>query len=107
VPRISILGLVIFFKDGGSSNHLVLTSILPTSSDCIGIETSGLNSRSVTKQIGLCDMPCGSDFRKWAAQVARQAGEEPDVHEAQRLLSIAEYWVRLADSEEANQPTQE
>jgi hypothetical protein len=27
---------------------------------------------------------------------------EPDAAEAQRLLSIAEYWVRLADSEGAN-----
>jgi len=43
-------------------------------------------------------------FRKWAAQVARQAGEEPDAAEAQRLLNIAEYWVRLADDEESNQP---
>jgi len=39
------------------------------------------------------------DFRRWAAQVARQAGEEPDANEAQRLLSIAEYWVRLAEME--------
>ncbi len=39
------------------------------------------------------------DFRRWAAQVARQAGEEPDVNEAQRLLSIAEYWVRRAEME--------
>ena len=50
-------------------------------------------------------MSDGNQFRKWAAQVARQAGEEPDVAEAQRLLSIAEYWVRLADSEEANHGT--
>jgi len=28
------------------------------------------------------------NFRKWAAQVARQAGEEPDANEVQRLLSI-------------------
>jgi hypothetical protein len=42
-------------------------------------------------------------FRKWAAQVARQAGEEPDAAEAQRLLSIAEYWVRLADGAESSQ----
>ena len=40
------------------------------------------------------------DFRRWAAQVARQAGEEPDANEAQRLLSIAEYWVRLAERED-------
>lgn len=39
-------------------------------------------------------------FRKWAAQVARQAGEEPDANEARRLLSIAEYWVRLAEVED-------
>ena len=45
-------------------------------------------------------MSDGNDFRKWAAQVARQAGEEPDAAEAQRLLAIAEYWVRLADSED-------
>jgi hypothetical protein len=49
-------------------------------------------------------MSPGLRFRKWAAQVARQAGEEPDDAEAQRLLSIAEYWVRLADREESNQP---
>jgi hypothetical protein len=49
-------------------------------------------------------MSDGKHLRKWAAQVARQAGEEPDAAEAQRLLSIAEYWVRLADSEESNQP---
>ncbi|MDB5610100.1 MAG: hypothetical protein JWP25_7000 [Bradyrhizobium sp.] len=41
-------------------------------------------------------------FRKWAAQVARQAGEEPDEAEAERLLSIAEYWVQLADSEDSD-----
>src|SRR6266852_5290308 len=40
------------------------------------------------------------NFRRWAAQVARQAGEEPDANEAQRLLSIAEYWVRLAEMED-------
>ena len=51
-------------------------------------------------------MTSGLHFRKWATQVARQAGEEPDAAEAQRLLSIAEYWVQLADSEESNQPTQ-
>ena len=45
-----------------------------------------------------------NQFRKWATQVARQAGEEPDAAEAERLLSLAEYWVRLADSEESNQP---
>jgi len=41
------------------------------------------------------------DFRRWAAQVARQAGEEPDANQAQRLLSIAEYWVRLAEVEDS------
>ncbi len=41
-----------------------------------------------------------SHLRKWAAQVARQAGEEPDEAEAHRLLSIAEYYVGLAESEE-------
>ena len=45
-------------------------------------------------------MSQAADFRRWAAQVARQAGEEPDANEAQRLMSIAEYWVRLADIED-------
>jgi hypothetical protein len=48
-------------------------------------------------------MSDANHFRKWAAQVARQAGEEPDAAEAQRLLSIAECWVRLADGEESKQ----
>jgi hypothetical protein len=47
-------------------------------------------------------MSPGSHFRKWAAQVARQAGEEPDDAEASRLLSIAEYWVQLAEHEESS-----
>jgi hypothetical protein len=49
-------------------------------------------------------MSRGVRYRKWAAQVARQAGEEPDAAQAQRLLSIAEHWVRLADSEESGRP---
>jgi len=38
------------------------------------------------------------DIRRWAAQVARQAGEEPDAQEALRLMRISEYWVKLAES---------
>jgi hypothetical protein len=49
-------------------------------------------------------MSPGMRFRKWAAQIARQAGEEPDDAEAQRLLRIAEHWVQLADREETDQP---
>jgi hypothetical protein len=41
-----------------------------------------------------------SDFRKWAARVARQADDERDANEAHRLMSIAEYWTRLADIED-------
>jgi hypothetical protein len=41
-----------------------------------------------------------SDFRKWAARVARQADGERDANEAHRLMSIAEYWTRLADIED-------
>jgi hypothetical protein len=52
------------------------------------------------KRIAMSD---ANHLRKWAAQVARQAGEEPDDAEARRLLSIAEYWVQLADGEESNQ----
>lgn len=40
------------------------------------------------------------DFRGWAARVARQADKEPDTDEAQRLMSIAEYWVKLAEIED-------
>ena len=46
-------------------------------------------------------MPSGSHYRKWATQVARQAGEEPDDAEARRLLSIAEYFAELAEREES------
>src|SRR5882757_3241299 len=49
-----------------------------------------------------CRMSEARNFRRWAAQVARQAGEEPDANEAQRLLSIAEYWVRLAEMEDCS-----
>ena len=73
----------------------------------MGLEASGGDPRKVANhQLSrmVADMSDGMHFRKWAAQVARQAGEEPDAAEAQRLLSIAEYWVRLADNEESNQP---
>ena len=40
------------------------------------------------------------DFRKWAARVAHQADRERDASEAHRLMSIAEYWARLADIED-------
>jgi hypothetical protein len=37
------------------------------------------------------------DFRAWAARLAIKAGNEPDSEEFQRLMSIADYWKRLAD----------
>jgi hypothetical protein len=37
------------------------------------------------------------DFRVWAAPLASSADKEPDPHESQRLMSIVEYWKRLAD----------
>jgi hypothetical protein len=37
------------------------------------------------------------DFRVWADRLASKAGKEPDPQESQRLMSIAEYWKRLAD----------
>ena len=43
----------------------------------------------------------GSQFRKWAMQIARQAGEELDNAVASRLLSIAENYNELAEREEA------
>jgi hypothetical protein len=46
-------------------------------------------------------MPPGSHFRKWATQVARQAGEELDDAVASRLLDIAEQYTELAEREEA------
>jgi hypothetical protein len=42
----------------------------------------------------------GPDFRKWAARLADQAGKERDPNEVRRLMSIAEYWKRLADIDE-------
>jgi hypothetical protein len=47
-------------------------------------------------------MSPGSRFRKWAAEVARQAGEELDEVVANRLLGVAEHWVKLAEREETN-----
>ena len=46
-----------------------------------------------------------SDFRGWAARIARQAGQERDVKEAQRLMSIAEYWVKLAEMKDWRRDT--
>jgi hypothetical protein len=46
------------------------------------------------------------DFRKWAARVARQADRERDATEAHRLMSIAEYWARLADIEDWQRDSQ-
>jgi hypothetical protein len=45
----------------------------------------------------MSDVP---DFREWAARVVCQAGKEPDAIEAQRLMSIAAYWTRLAEIED-------
>ena len=47
-----------------------------------------------------------ADFRKWAARIARQAGREPDPKEAQRLKSIAEYWIKLAEIEDWHHDSQ-
>lgn len=38
-----------------------------------------------------------ADFRSWAARVASQAAKERNESEVLRLMSIAEYWKRLAD----------
>ncbi|MGA2412173.1 MAG: hypothetical protein ABSG46_17545 [Candidatus Binataceae bacterium] len=37
------------------------------------------------------------DFRVWAARLVSKADKEPDAHESRRLMSIVEYWKRLAD----------
>jgi hypothetical protein len=41
-----------------------------------------------------------SELRKWAAEAAQQASTEKDASEARRLQSFAQYWTRLADTEE-------
>jgi len=53
------------------------------------------------------DMSEAPDFRRWAAQLARQAGEEPDAKEPRRLMSIAEYWVKLAEDWQRESPVGE
>ena len=45
-------------------------------------------------------MPQARDFRNWAARLAREAAKQPDASEAQRLMSIAKYWEKLAAVEE-------
>jgi hypothetical protein len=37
------------------------------------------------------------DFRVWAARLASKADKETDPCESQRLMSIVEYWKRIAD----------
>jgi hypothetical protein len=46
------------------------------------------------------DMSNQSELRKWAAEAAQQAKTEKDANEARRLQSFAQYWTRLADTEE-------
>jgi hypothetical protein len=46
------------------------------------------------------DMSNQSELRKWAAEAAQQARTEKDANEARRLQSFAQYWTRLADTEE-------
>ena len=41
-----------------------------------------------------------SKLRRWAAQAARQAKLERNAEEAERLMSFARYWTRLADAED-------
>jgi hypothetical protein len=41
-----------------------------------------------------------SNLRRWAAEAAGQAKTEKDADEARRLLSLAQYWTRLADAED-------
>jgi len=45
------------------------------------------------------------DFRGWAARIARQAGQERDAKEAQRLMNIAQYWVKLAEMKDWRRDT--
>ena len=40
------------------------------------------------------------DFRAWADRLANKAGKEPDPDQFQRLMSIVEYWKRLADMDD-------
>jgi hypothetical protein len=51
------------------------------------------------------DMSEAPDFRGWAARIARQAGQERDAKEAQRLMGIAEYWVKLAEMKDWRRDT--
>jgi hypothetical protein len=105
VQKISIAGSRISSKGSGSTVHSTLDFINVGPSRCYGnfLRRPTLFCELANRSNG-GDMPYGKHFRKWAAQLARQAGEEPDAAEAQRLLNIAEYWVRLADDEESNQP---
>jgi len=72
---------------GGAASHFLNLQDIPETQ----LEGWNLEGRRMSE---------ARDFRRWAAQVARQAGEEPDANEAQRLLSIAEYWARLAEMED-------
>jgi hypothetical protein len=57
----------------------------------------GTNQRGGMRE---ADMSNQSELRKWAAEAAQQARTEKDANEARRLQSFAQYWTRLADTEE-------
>ena len=46
-----------------------------------------------------------SHFRGWAARITRQAGQARDAKEAQRLMNIAQYWVKLAEMKDWRRDT--
>jgi hypothetical protein len=45
-------------------------------------------------------MSGSTDYRNWAARVARQAARQGDSSEMMRLMSIVKYWEWLADIED-------
>ena len=56
------------------------------------------NVRSGSKPEKLNESKCFPLFTQ--QRTSPRSGEEPDVKEAQRLMSIAEYWAKLADIED-------
>jgi hypothetical protein len=56
-----------------------------------------INQRDGIYEAGMSDQ---SELRKWAAEAAQQAMTEKDANEARRLQSFAQYWTRLANTEE-------
>jgi len=63
------------------------------------MKRSSESAASIAAAVLPANPPEGS-YRSWAARMADRATTERDASEAERLMSIAVYWERLANAED-------